>query len=301
MKFEQLKLKFEEKFKKFSPLIVETANQIFNREFKVEISSLNEITGKYKIEDEFPLVFIRSSIIEENESNHLLLLTSDFALKLYAWMIGGEPDSILTDEHLEGLRESANQIFGQIQTMSANNGENFQVSELNIVVVNSQEELEPYLLDEEGILGSYNIKANDESFNVRHYIWPSVVEKDMKGDNIGSKEKGSDNGVIDVNPAEFGEFGAEENYEEIPQNLDMLLDVELEIFVELGRKKMLIGDVLKLGKGSIVELDKAAGEPLEIFVNGRKFAEGEVVVVDDHFGIRVTQLVVPKERIKNLS
>jgi len=80
----------------------------------------------------------------------------------------------------------------------------------------------------------------------------------------------------------------------------MLLDVDLEVLVELGRKTMLIKDVLKLGKGSVVELDKAAGEPLGIFVNGKKLAEGEVVVVDDHFGIRISQLAGAAERIKSL-
>jgi flagellar motor switch protein FliN/FliY len=80
----------------------------------------------------------------------------------------------------------------------------------------------------------------------------------------------------------------------------MLMDVEMEIYVELGKKTMLVKDILKLGKGSVVELEKAAGEPLGIFVNGRKLAEGEVVVVDDHFGIRITQLAGTKERIKSL-
>ena len=80
----------------------------------------------------------------------------------------------------------------------------------------------------------------------------------------------------------------------------MLLDVELEVLVELGRKSMKIRDVLKLGKGSLIELNKTAGEPLTIYVNNRKLAEGEVVVIDDNFGIRITKLASPKERIKSL-
>jgi len=80
----------------------------------------------------------------------------------------------------------------------------------------------------------------------------------------------------------------------------MLMDVELEITVELGRKLSLISDVLKLGKGSILELEKSAGENLDIYVNGKKLAEGEVVVIDEHFGIRITQLISPKERVNLL-
>jgi flagellar motor switch protein FliN/FliY len=86
-----------------------------------------------------------------------------------------------------------------------------------------------------------------------------------------------------------------------PGNIEMLLDVDLEITVELDRKTMLVSDLLKLGKGSIIEFPKSAGEPLDILVNGRKFAEGEVVVIDDKFGVRITQLISPKERIKKLA
>ena len=81
----------------------------------------------------------------------------------------------------------------------------------------------------------------------------------------------------------------------------MLMDVELEVQVELGRKKIKIQDVMSLGKGSVLELDKNAGEPLELYINDTKLAEGEVVVVEDHFGIKITQLISPNERMKSLS
>ena len=71
--------------------------------------------------------------------------------------------------------------------------------------------------------------------------------------------------------------------------------------VELGRKKIKIQDVMSLGKGSVLELDKNAGEPLELYINDTKLAEGEVVVVEDHFGIKITQLISPNERMKSLS
>ena len=70
--------------------------------------------------------------------------------------------------------------------------------------------------------------------------------------------------------------------------------------VELGRKIMLVEEILRLGKGSVVELNKLAGEPVDILVNGKKLAEGEVVVVEDHFGVRLTHLINPRERIKSL-
>jgi flagellar motor switch protein FliN len=82
--------------------------------------------------------------------------------------------------------------------------------------------------------------------------------------------------------------------------LDMLLDVPLEVGVELGRTRMTIQDLLQLGPGSVIELDKVAGEALDILVNGRLVARGEAVVVNDKFGVRITDIVSPQERIQRL-
>ncbi len=84
------------------------------------------------------------------------------------------------------------------------------------------------------------------------------------------------------------------------RRLDMLLDVPLEVNVELGRTRMTIQDLLTLGPGSVIELDKVAGEALDILVNGRLVARGEAVVVNDKFGIRITDIVSPQERIQRL-
>ena len=84
------------------------------------------------------------------------------------------------------------------------------------------------------------------------------------------------------------------------RNLNLLKDVELDISVELGRRNLPLGDILHLVKGSVVELNKLAGEPVEVYANGHQIAEGEVVVIDEHFGVRITNLVSTKERIESL-
>ena len=84
------------------------------------------------------------------------------------------------------------------------------------------------------------------------------------------------------------------------RKMDLLLDVPLEVAVELGRSRMSIQSLLALGPGSVVELDKVAGEPLDILVNGRLIARGEAVVVNDKFGIRLTDIVSRSERIARL-
>jgi len=87
---------------------------------------------------------------------------------------------------------------------------------------------------------------------------------------------------------------------EAPRNIDFLYDVELDVAVVLGKVRMLIKDVLALNSGSVVELNKLAGESLEILVNERVIARGEAVVVNEKFGVRLTEIVSPLERIQRL-
>ena len=84
-------------------------------------------------------------------------------------------------------------------------------------------------------------------------------------------------------------------------NLDLILDIPLTVTVELGRSKMLINDLLQLGRGSVIELTKLAGEPLEVLVNQKLVARGEVVVVNEKFGVRLTDIVSPMERVQSLT
>ena len=83
-------------------------------------------------------------------------------------------------------------------------------------------------------------------------------------------------------------------------NIDFLLDIPLEITIELGRTKMRINELLKLGQGSVVELEKPAGETMDIFANQRLIAKGEVVVINDKYGVRLTEIISPMERIVRL-
>ena len=100
--------------------------------------------------------------------------------------------------------------------------------------------------------------------------------------------------------AEVPEVVEEQVEEQESRELDFILDIPLELSVELGKTKMLINDLLQLGQGSIIELNKLAGEPLEIYVNGKLVARGEAVVINEKFGIRLTDIISPIERVKQL-
>jgi flagellar motor switch protein FliN/FliY len=103
-----------------------------------------------------------------------------------------------------------------------------------------------------------------------------------------------------IQPAAFSNFEQTTLAESESKNLDMLLDIPLQVTVELGRTKRSVRDILELSSGSILELDKLAGEPVDILVNNKLVAKGEVVVIDENFGVRVTDIISQKDRIKNL-
>ena len=84
------------------------------------------------------------------------------------------------------------------------------------------------------------------------------------------------------------------------RDLDFILDIPLEVSAELGRTKLLINELLQLGQGSVVELNKLAGEPMEVYVNGKLVARGEAVVINEKFGVRLTDIISPIERVKQL-
>lgn len=106
---------------------------------------------------------------------------------------------------------------------------------------------------------------------------------------------------VTVQPVQFTSFDNSSNiYGEVNQNLNLVMDVKLELTVELGRTVLPIKNVLELTRGSIIELDKIAGEPVELYANGKLIAKGEVVVIEDNFGLRITNIVSPENRIKDL-
>ncbi len=105
---------------------------------------------------------------------------------------------------------------------------------------------------------------------------------------------------VEVQTAQFQSLNAASPSGEKDIKMDILLDLHLPVSIELGRTNMLIRDILDLQRGSVVEFEKLASEPVDILINGKKMAEGEVVVIEKHFGIRITNLVDASERVRAL-
>jgi len=106
--------------------------------------------------------------------------------------------------------------------------------------------------------------------------------------------------AVEVQTAQFQALNSSPQSGEKDMKMDILLDLHLPVSIELGRTNMLIRDILDLQRGSVVEFEKLASEPVDILINGKKMAEGEVVVIEKHFGIRITNLVDASERVRGL-
>ncbi|MEW8996301.1 MAG: flagellar motor switch phosphatase FliY [Thermoanaerobacter sp.] len=135
----------------------------------------------------------------------------------------------------------------------------------------------------------------------------AIIESDEKnvetGSNISTRDKVTKKKQkVNVSPVVFQSFDEEptSKSKEDKENLELILDVPLTITVELGKTKKLIKDILELSEGSIIELDKLAGEPVDILANGKYIAKGEVVVIDENFGVRIIDIVHQSKRISNI-
>src|SRR5690625_1073912 len=136
---------------------------------------------------------------------------------------------------------------------------------------------------------SHENRVEDESSQAFY----SKKEPQFIGDPINKKD-------VHVEHADFSNFKPNTLNQNEQRNLDMLLDIPLKVTVELGRTNRTIKDILELSAGSIVELDKLAGEPVDILVNQKLIAKGEVVVIDENFGVRLTDIISQSDRLMQL-
>ncbi len=121
--------------------------------------------------------------------------------------------------------------------------------------------------------------------------WAAAMEEQTEADSAASE---------DIEKVPTMSLNESENFDQGDINLDVVLDIPVTIAMEIGRTKISIRNLLQLNQGSVVELDRLAGEPMDVLVNGTLVAHGEVVVVNEKFGIRLTDVISPAERIKNL-
>ena len=120
---------------------------------------------------------------------------------------------------------------------------------------------------------------------------PSVANEDKTSSGEGNSEE-----------VKTKDFQQVENAPrtKTPFEVNFILDIPLAVNVEIGKTQMLVKNLLQLGEGSVIELEKSVGEPFEIYANEKQIARGEIVVINDHFGVRITEILSPKERVEKL-
>lgn len=126
------------------------------------------------------------------------------------------------------------------------------------------------------------------------------AESEVSADALGAAMN-EQAAAVTAQPAAFEEFGGSSATPGETRDYEVILDIPVQMTVEMGRTKISIRNLLQLAHGSVVELDGLAGEPMDVLVNGTLIAQGEVVVVNDKFGIRLTDIITPSERIRKLN
>jgi flagellar motor switch protein FliN/FliY len=224
-------------------------------------------------------------------------LSKQTGAMLSGLMMGGDGTADFKDEDLDALNELGNQLMGSVCTaLGGKHGVSVSASQARTAPL---EPADPPFSLEGAALAEVELAVDGVEPQLLLLILSrSLVEAFGSGAGSGGTER--DSGL----PASSGSFdrslsrgtsGGDE-----PPNIQMLLDINLNVTIELGRTRLSIRKILELGPGSIIELDRLAGEPVDLLVNDKVVAKGEVVVVDEYFGIRIISLVSPEERIKQL-
>jgi flagellar motor switch protein FliN/FliY len=224
-----------------------------------------------------------------------LLVRKETAARLSGIMMGGDGNAPYKDEDSDALNEFGNQFMGALCTaLGARHGAT--VSPAQAQTASFVPEAPPFDLSGAAIVDSdLSLEGAPEAL-FRILLSPALVSK-LGGSAAAEASAGGENPL-----AGMGGFDTSlaRSMEESPPNIQMLLDINLNVTIELGRTRLSIRKILELGPGSIIELDRLAGEPVDLLVNDKVVAKGEVVVVDEYFGIRIISLVSPEERIKQL-
>ncbi len=139
--------------------------------------------------------------------------------------------------------------------------------------------------------------ASDEELAAR---WAEALAEDEEAESKSAEKAGLRTQATEAQFADMTDIAKRPPADGAKRELDFILDIPLDVSAELGRTRLLINELLQLGQGSVVELNKLAGEPLEVYVNGKLVARGEAVVINEKFGVRLTDIISPMERVKQL-
>lgn len=303
--------------RKVEELFIENIETVFqtgiNPETALQFHSISPFDNNL-ISDVFGEGLVAVKISHKNASSgdeFLLFSTRTAALISDLMVMGDGSADFSAEEHLDAVQEIVDQIYGSFATSQAGSLN----SDLEYGLSNAQEGEETLLsvTNNSWCAVGFNLELQGDH-QIFHVLSPAAVDNFLQEDSDAMADDddsdpfaalsalgGGGDADSSPRPAEFKSFGQTPSGGAMSGEIEMLMDLNLPITIELGRTKMFIKDIINLTPGSIIELEKLSGDPVDIYVNEKKFAEGEVVVIDENFGVRITELIRPEDRIRKLS
>lgn len=290
-----------------------TLSSLLGKKVEITVPTMSVVTLE-KLLEEYPESCVTLEVeYKTGLKGSKLFLISTYDVGVIVDLImggdGSNPPLELSDLHLSAISEAVSQMMSTAtNAFSQIFDKQIETSAPELNITNLQEENFFTKEDRESVVISFQFKIEGLLDSKLLQILPASFAKTIVAEILA---KNNFNKVphdytkvpskqIEVSSVRFPTFQEETSQKKLAANLDLIMDIGLQLSVELGRTNKKIKEILELTNGSIIELDKLAGEPVDILVNGRILAQGEVVVIDENFGVRVTGIASPAERVKNL-
>ena len=286
---------------------------------RVEIADWEHLSSKY----DRPCVMLQIRYKEGLDGNNVLILKEKDVKIITDLMMGGPGNADdaeeLTDLHLSAIGEAMNQMMGSAATsLSSMFNRKIDISPPIANIVETYNEMDdslPPFLAGQFVMVAFKMQIGDlidseimqlypidfarellNMFSIDPTMGGQMNTEDTAATNVQPQQSQPEPQAqpaqdVNVAPAAFQPFSADVNPLTQQENIDLIKDVPLEVTVELGRTSKSIKDILEFAPGTIVELNKIAGEPIDILVNGKNVAKGEVVVIEESFGVRITEII----------
>jgi len=243
-----------------------------------------------------PIILTKMSISGDTEAEAIVALTPNMAASLSDMMMGEEASDRddVSEDDLDAAKEIVSNIFGAISNALSAQKEmpvlSFKIESIELIPEGDEVSLEDY-----SKMLVYNFKIASLS-SLFMLIMDEKLQKVLEGDSISDTSTESTSSVLadDVCHQDIKLNNEEMN------NIALIMDVKLPVRVRIGKKKMLLKDVLNMDIGSVIELNQLANDPLDILVDNHVIAQGEVVIVDGNFGVQITTIGTKKERLTQL-
>ncbi|WP_077300192.1 flagellar motor switch phosphatase FliY [Virgibacillus pantothenticus] len=316
-----------------------TLSTLLNQKVEITTPEVSVMAQEELKKFTFEPVSVQVNYLEGFSGKNVFVIKAEDAAIISDIMLGGDgtnPAEELNEIHLSAVQEAMNQMMGAAATsMSTIFNKRVDISPPTIHMEDPEKEPESTLGEDPFVKVTFQLKVGELIDSTIFQLMPIQFAKELVDQlvtNESAKEETASTVVAErteqaepkeepahfedtsqflgyhnpdskqsnVQQAEFSPFEPVPLNQTEQRNLDMLLDIPLKVTVELGRTKRTIKDILDLSQGSIVELDKLAGEPVDILVNEKLIATGEVVVIDENFGVRVTDILSQSDRLKKL-